>query len=209
MRPVRDALRGFQDRMEAAPDAYFRYEYPAFLDESRADIASLLRVPAGDVVFVPNATTAMNTVFRNLVFAEGDVVVYFSTIYAACEKTVIYVTETTPAAARRIDVTYPVSDAFLVDGLRAAIRAVRAEGKTPRVAVFDTVVSQPGVRMPFERLTRLCKEEGVLSCIDGAHGVGMLEPEQDLNLGELDPDFFFSNCHKYPSLISMSGAKTP
>ena len=69
--------------MEAAPDAYFRYEYPSLLDDARGEIAGLLRVPAGDVVFVPNATTAMNTVFRNLVFGKGDVIVYFSTIYSA------------------------------------------------------------------------------------------------------------------------------
>jgi selenocysteine lyase/cysteine desulfurase len=182
--------------MEAAPDAYFRYEYPSLLDDARGEIAALLRVRAGDVVFVPNATTAINTVFRNLVFGKGDVIVYFSTIYAACEKTIVYVCETTPAEARRIEVTYPVSDAYLVDQLTKTIRAAKAEGKTPRIAVFDTVASQPGVRMPFERLARACRDEGVLSCIDGAHAVGMLDPDVDLNLSELDPDFFFSNCHK-------------
>ena len=41
VRPVRAALRGFQDRMEARPDAYQRYEYPALLDEARAGIAAL------------------------------------------------------------------------------------------------------------------------------------------------------------------------
>jgi selenocysteine lyase/cysteine desulfurase len=69
---------------------------------------------------------------------------------------------------------------------------VDAAGGKVKVAVFDTVVSMPGVRMPFERLVKACKKKGVLSLVDGAHGIGHVE----LNLKELDADFFVSNCHK-------------
>lgn len=75
-----------------------------------------------------------------------------------------------------------------------------------KVAIFDSIVSMPGVRVPFERLTAASKELGVLSCIDGAHGVGQI----DIDLGKLDPDFFVSNCHKYvPSLSPIPLPITP
>ena len=61
-----------------------------------------------------------------------------------------------------------------------------------KLAIFDTVVSMPGVRMPFEQLAAACKELGVMSMVDGAHGVGHVE----LDLGALGADFFVSNCHK-------------
>jgi selenocysteine lyase/cysteine desulfurase len=101
--------------------------------------------------------------------------------------------ETTPVQAKKIEYTYPVSDDFLCDSFESAIKDLRREGKNPRVAIYDTVVSLPGVRMPFERLTKLCKQHNVLSCVDGAHGVGYLP----LDLSALDPDFFVSNCHKW------------
>jgi selenocysteine lyase/cysteine desulfurase len=144
---------------------------------------------------VPNATTGINTVLRNLVFQPGDIIIYFATIYGACEKTVSYVTETTPAEDYKISYTYPVNDSTLVSKLETAITTIRNQGKNPRIAIFDTVVSLPGVRVPYERLTEVCKKENVMTCIDAAHAVGMLGTK-DLDLGRLQPDFFVSNCHK-------------
>ncbi|PNP43954.1 hypothetical protein TGAMA5MH_04239 [Trichoderma gamsii] len=42
-------------------------------------------------------------------------------------------------------------------------------------------------------MTKACRELGVLSLVDGAQGIGMVK----LNLSEVDPDFFVSNCHKW------------
>jgi selenocysteine lyase/cysteine desulfurase len=151
-----------------------------------------LNAPSETLVFLPNTTTGINTVLRNLVFEEGDHILYFATIYGACERTVSYITETTPAQAVKIEYTNPVEDDWIVKQFQDKVKEVEAKGGRVRVAILDTVVSMPGVRMPFERLTTACKELGVLSCIDGAHGVGHVE----LDLGKLDPDFFLSNCHK-------------
>ncbi|KAE9987103.1 hypothetical protein EG327_004001 [Venturia inaequalis] len=189
---VRDALRSFQDQAEARPDQFIRYDYPKALDRSRVAMAELLKVPVETIAFVPNATTGINTVMRNLIFEPKDRIVYFSTIYGACGKTVSYITETTPAEAVEVEVTYPVSDEWLVGEFERVVKREQEAGNNVKVAIFDTVVSMPGVRVPFERLTAACKELGVLSCVDGAHGVGHV----DLDLGELDCDFFVSNCHK-------------
>jgi selenocysteine lyase/cysteine desulfurase len=192
-RPVRDAMRAFQDQSEAHPDQFIFYDYPELLDESRAAISTVLKAPVDTLVFIPNATTGVNTVLRNLIFEKGDKILYFASIYGACEKTVVYLTETTPVEAVKIEFEYPVEDDWLVSEFEKKIREEQAGGGRVKVAIFDTIVSIPGVRMPFERLTKKCKEFGVLSLIDGAHGVGHI----DLNLGELDPDFLVSNCHKY------------
>ena len=135
----------------------------------------------------------MNVVLRNLSFAPDDVLVYFGTVYGAVEKTITSLTETTPVTAHKITYDFPISHETLVQKFRTAIADIRAEGKNAKIAVFDTVVSSPGFRFPFEDLVRTCREEDVLSLVDGAHGVGMIP----LDLGMLRPDFFTSNCHKY------------
>lgn len=51
----------------------------------------------------------------------------------------------------------------------------------------------PGVCFPYEKMVSTCRELGILSIVDGAQGIGMLE----LDMTALDPDFFVSNCHKW------------
>ncbi|KAJ4364707.1 hypothetical protein N0V83_009304 [Neocucurbitaria cava] len=88
----------------------------------------LLNTPASTLVFVPNATTGVNTVLRNLVFEKGDHILYFDTIYGACEKTVAYITETTPASSVKISYTYPVEDDWLVSAFKQKVKDVEDKG---------------------------------------------------------------------------------
>jgi hercynylcysteine S-oxide lyase len=194
---IRNKYRELQEQTEAEPDPFIRYLYPNLLDESREAIAKVLNVPVSTVVYVPNATTAVSTVLQNLVWnPDGkDEIFYFNTVYGACGKAVDYTCEASQdlVQARRIDITYPIEDSVLISKFVNAIHDSRAAGHRPRVAVFDTVSSLPGVRMPFEALTSTCREESILSLIDGAHGIGHL----DLDLSALNPDFFISNLHKW------------
>lgn len=191
-RPIRETLRSFQDAAEARPNDFIRFKYPAHLNASRAGVAATIKAPPKTVVFVPNATTGINTILRSLKFEEGDHILYCATIYKACGTTIQYITETTPAKSVKLEYTYPVEDEWLVAAFEEKVKEVEASGGKVKIAVFDTVVSMPGVRVPFERLTAACKKLGVLSCVDGAHAIGHLE----VDVGTLDPDFFVSNCHK-------------
>ena len=138
---------------------------------------------------------------RNLEYTQGDVILTCETIYGACDRTVQYICETTAAETVHYVFKEPMTESDLIDGFREKIRQVHAESDGKRrvkVAIFDTIASMPGVRWPWEQLVQVCKEEGVFSCVDGAHGIGAI----DLNLGETDPDFFVSNCHKQVESLS-------
>lgn len=191
---VRDRQRELQDQTEARADYFIRYIFPDLLDQAREAVSPLLGVATDEVVFIPNVTTGMNTVLRSLVFEDGDVILHFSTDYDANYKTIDYICESTPAEQLLIEIDYPIEDDEIVERFRDMVGVVNRNGSQKvKIALFDTVVAFPGVRMPWEALVRACRELGVLSLIDGAHGIGHIDLT---GLGEVGPDFFTSNCYK-------------
>lgn len=196
-RAVQAAQRSYQDQAEARPDIFIRYDFPKLLDQSRAAVASLLRAPVDTIVFVCNATVAVNTVLKSLAWnPDGkDEILYFSTVYSGCGKTIDCVVDfsTGLASSREVPITYPIEDDEILSRFRAAAQASRDAGKRPRIALYDTVSSLPGVRFPFEAMTAACRDLGILSLLDGAQGAGLI----DIDLAQLDPDFFLTNCHKW------------
>jgi selenocysteine lyase/cysteine desulfurase len=200
---VRRAYRVYQDIAEAAPDRFMRYESIPLLDTARAEIATYLSAPTSEIVFVQNASTGINTILRNLTYSSTDVILYFDTLYPACEKTLLSLLESLPEAFRpqlrkighgqRAGFSLPCTHSDILNSFSQTISRCIYDNLTVRLALFDTISSLPGVRFPFERLVTMCREYNILSCIDGAHGVGHIP----LNLSELDADFFVSNCHKW------------
>jgi len=78
--------------------------------------------------------------------------------------------------------------AYYVDAFSRAI--------TPRTKVmcFTHLSSTVGDLMPAKELCRVARERGVLTLLDGAQSLGLL----DLNLAEIAPDFYSGSAHKWP-----------
>ena len=70
-----------------------------------------------------------------------------------------------------------------------------AKAMTPRTRVlaFTHITNTVGDVFPAKALCRLARERGVLSVVDGAQALGML----DLDLADLQPDFYSASGHKW------------
>ncbi|RFU82044.1 cysteine desulfurylase [Trichoderma arundinaceum] len=197
-RVIQAKLRHYQDSVEAAPDPFIRYEHARLTDESREAVATVVNAPVETVTFVSNATEGVNTVFRNLKWDKDgkDVALYFTTIYDACGKMIDFLYDyhgDGRLSSREIEISYPIEDDEILKRFHEAVKQVKAEGKRPKVCIFDVVSSRPGVLFPWEATIKACRELGILSLVDGAQSIGMVR----LNLSEADPDFFITNCHKW------------
>ena len=182
---------------EASPDMFIRHTNLEYLETSTIAIADMLGVESTEVVFVPNATTGTNTVLRNLAFEELDTVIHFNTIFGASVKTLESLQESIPFQSLEIAITYPIEDDEILKLFHSAVADVRAQGRKAKLAMFDTVSTFPGALFPWEMLVQACKTLGIISLIDGAHGIGHIDLR---HLGQIGPDFFITNCYKYEYL---------
>ncbi|KAJ6109607.1 L-cysteine desulfhydrase-like protein lolT1 [Penicillium sp. IBT 16267x] len=181
------------DRCEQRPDPYYRFTNTEFVYKSKAEAAKIINAPADECVFVKNTTTGICIVLYNLHFKENDSLIHFDGLYGALENCVTSLEEHTPLKARKVSIEFPIDEDELERRFRETIRQTRADGLNIRAALYGTIISRPTFRFPFERLTAICREEGILSIIDGAHGIGMIP----LDMQQLQPDFFITNCNKW------------
>jgi selenocysteine lyase/cysteine desulfurase len=193
---VSDKLKEYWSQLEARPNLFTEFDQGAVLQEARLGLAHLVHAAASECVLVSNVTTGIFTILYNQEFGERDVVVTLSTTYGAIDHALTSLAENRPFNTRKVVFELPTTGDKIVSKFEATIAQIRAEGLGPRMAVLETIVSIPAVRMPFEDLLRVCQKEGIMTLLDGAHGVGGFE----INLQELQPDFFVSDCHKYAGL---------
>ncbi|KZT19038.1 PLP-dependent transferase [Neolentinus lepideus HHB14362 ss-1] len=198
--PVATECAKISAEIEACPDRFLRLTYQGRLEHARSLVANLIGAEVDECVMVPNATHGLNTILRNFEWHEGDIIIGATTTYGAIAKTIQYLSDIPPhPTVSKFLIQFPTTHAQIVanwkEHLLSAVSSVAgAPEKRKVVAVIDGIISTPGARLPWAEMVKICRETGVWSVIDAAHMIGQ---EVDINLSEVKPDFWVSNCHKW------------
>ncbi len=187
-RAVLEAQAVWRARLEAEPVRFFEEEYLPALDEARRRVARFVGADPEGLVFVPNATTGVNTVLRALPLGPGDELLTTDHVYPACRNAL---EETAQACGARLVVAeLPLPITGPDDVLEALDRA--ASDRT-RLLLVDHVTSPTAVVFPVARIVAEFRRRGVPVLVDGAHAPGMV----DLDVTALGADFCTGNLHKW------------
>jgi isopenicillin-N epimerase len=184
----------WQMEMERNPVEFLGRRSADLLAQSRAVLAKALGADAGNLIYLPNATTGVNTVARSLRLQPGDEILTSDHEYGACDNTWEFVCQHTGARYVPVEIPLPFKAEEFVQRLWA--------GVTPRTRVIflSHLSSTTALIFPLTELCRRAREAGILTLIDGAHVPGHIP----LNLNALGADFYTGNCHKW--LCAPKGA---
>jgi isopenicillin-N epimerase len=187
-RPVFAIYQQWQGELERQPVEFLGRRYGDLLREARSVLAAHVRTSADNLVYVSNATEALNIVAHSLQLNPGDEVLTTDHEYGAMDRMWQFICHRTGAIYRPVHVPLPVTTAAeVVDRLWAAV--------TPRTRVLflSHITSPTALVFPVSELCRRARAAGVLSIVDGAHALGQLP----LDLEAMDPDFYAANAHKW------------
>lgn len=174
--------------IESQPVRHFQIELDDLLNASRKKLASLVGAPPEDLVFVPNATTGVNTVLASLDLSPGDEILVTDHIYNACNNAATYVAKKTGAKVVTVHVPFPVeSEGAVVEAILSAVT-----DKT-KFVLIDHVTSPTAVIFPVRQIVSELSSRDIDVMIDGAHAPGMIP----LNLKEMGAAYYTGNCHKW------------
>ena len=194
-RPVFADYQAWQLRVERQPVQFFGRDLVGLMQEARAALAAYLATEADHLVYVPNATFAVNIIARSLALQPGDEILTCDHEYGACVNAWEYSAAQRGATVVRRAVPVPVTDtAAVVDAIW--------QGVTPRTRVIflSHITSPTALILPIAEIGRRARDAGIFTVIDGAHAPGQIP----LDLTALPIDFYLGNAHKW--LCSPKGA---
>ncbi len=187
-RPVLAAQSRYRARLESQPLRFYLREYAEALDTSRRRLEIAVGATSGQLAFVTNATTGVNTVLRGLDLRAGDELLVTDQAYGACRNAMEFVAARAGATVQVVQLPWPLKDAGEVTQV-----VLQAVGPRTRFALLDHITSATALVLPVADMVAALRERGVLTMVDGAHAPGQLP----LNIGAIGAHWYTGNCHKW------------
>jgi isopenicillin-N epimerase len=184
------AQQNLRSQLEQDPVNFFGRNWEPLIDNARSKLAAFINADVQDLVFVPNATTGVNSVLRSLKFSPDDEILTTNHEYNACRNALNFIASRTGARVVVAQVPFPVESPQQV--IAAVINKVSSKTK---LALVDHVTSQTGLIFPIQQLVQELQARGVETLVDGAHAPGMVH----LNMQEIGATYYTGNCHKWLS----------
>jgi len=188
-RPALDALFDHTRDVDRDPSFNNRARMTAGKETTRKLLASYLRVTPEEIIITRNTSEANNLVSSGIDLKAGDEVIIFSDNHPSNHQAWTEKTKRFGFTVRTVEQVNPHPGAEFY--IQAFTRAMTPQ---TRVLAFTHLTNTVGDLFPARELCRISRERGILTLVDGAQSLGLM----DVDLGDMQPDFYTGSAHKWP-----------
>ncbi|QBN18683.1 aminotransferase class V-fold PLP-dependent enzyme [Flavobacterium nackdongense] len=187
-KPIFQEYQRLQLELENEPVHFIQKKQAAYLKIAKERLAKFIGCNANDFFFTPNPTFAINTIMRSLDLKEGDEILSTNHEYGAMDRTWNFYCKKSGAKYIRQSIALPVvSKEQILEEFWSGYTS-----KT-KIVFLNQISSCTALIFPVKEICDKARELGLITIIDGAHVPGQM----DLNLTELNPDFYTGTLHKW------------
>jgi isopenicillin-N epimerase len=160
------------------------------LRKSRGDLSTFISCDVDDIIFIPNPTTAINSIVRSLKFNSGYEILTSNHEYGAMVRAWQYFSKDKGYNLIPFNLKLPFTTKsnFLDDFWKGVTN-------NTKIIFISHITSPTAIIFPIKEICKRAKNEGILTIIDGAHVPGHI----DLHISSFDPDIYIGACHKWLS----------
>lgn len=177
-----------QKRLEQQPVQFMTKYLWKYLKESRDTLGTFLNCDGDDLLLFANPTTAINNVIENLNLNKGDEVLMTQHEYGALVRAWSRSSKRNNFSIVQQPVKVPVSSKK--NFIKQFLAGITVNTK---VVFISQITSQTGLIFPIKEICEYATKKGIVTIVDGAHVPGHI----DLNISNLECDFYTGTCHKW------------
>lgn len=185
---VADEIRRVYGEIERqgtfAPEIFWQMELEGF-EATRRQVAHLLHADPAEVSLTRNVTDGINIVLHGLDWQPGDQVIVTDHEHPSGTVPWLALAERAGVELRWLELAE--------DADETVARFERLLNPKTRLAQLSHVSCLTGLRLPIERLSRLARQAGALTLVDGAHAEGQFA----VDAPSLGCDFYAACGHKW------------
>ncbi len=186
--PVFENYQKWQVMIEQHPVKFMQDDVYQYLEESRRALGAYINCDKDDLIYVPNPTHAVANIINNVILDKGDEVLTTDLEYGSCDRMWFYEAKRQGFIYNRSKISLPIIDkeSFCNNFWKNATE------KTKYIFISQ-ITSSTGMILPIPEIVLEAKSRGIKTIIDGAH----VPAHIDLNIKDLDPDYYVGACHKW------------
>jgi len=187
-KPIFEDYQHWQKKLEQQPVLFSTETVYEQLRQSRTALGDFVGCHEQDLVFFQNPTTAVSNIIFSLELKPGDEILMSNHEYGALVRAWSKWGRRQQVKIVQQEVKLPVTTREnFTDNFWAGVT------QRTKVIFLSQITSATALEFPVQSLCELARKKGILTIIDGAHVPGQM----DLNLNELDCDFYTGACHKW------------
>ena len=187
-KPIFEEFQRLQLELEQEPVHFIQKKLPVYLKEAKKPLAKFVGCDAEDFFFTPNPTFAVNTIMRSLNLQVGDEILTTNHEYGAMDRTWNFYCKKSGAKYIRQEISLPI-----VSKEQIIEEFWKGYNSKTKVIFLNQISSSTALIFPVKEICDKAQQLGLITIVDGAHVPGHI----DLNIQELNPDFYTGTLHKW------------